>query len=268
MVRHPPAARRGYNRGMRVSRHFDINEQGCSIRCKLYCDDPAAVARAVVACHGFGGHKDGKAIETFAERICGKWPGTAVAAFDWPCHGDDARKNLALADCEAYLRIVCGYVQRRFGTGELYAYGTSFGAFMLLEYIAAHGMPFRRMALRCSVIDMLGTFTRVNLTQDDLRRIRAGKAMLVGFDRKVKVGAAFLEELEAVDIAQREYFAFADDIIMVHGTADEVAPFDEAAAFADANVIEFVAIDGADHRFRDPRKMDAAIARIIAFFMG
>lgn len=253
---------------MKTKRYFDINENGCSIRCKLYCDDPSVVARVVVACHGFGGHKDGKAVETFADRICGKWPKTAVVVFDWPCHGDDARKNLLLEDCDTYLQIVTGYVRRRFETDELYAYGTSFGAFLLLKYLSEHGNPFRRAALRCPVIDMHRVFTNTIITPEGLDKVRAGKTVLAGFDRKVKIGKAFLDGIGAVDLMRREYFDYADDILILHGTADEVAPFDDAAAFADANAIEFVSVEGADHRFHDPKKMDVAIARIIAFFMG
>ena len=45
---------------------------------------------------------------------------------------------------------------------------------------------------------------------------------------------------------------------ILHGTADEIVSFDVARQFAEDNVIEFVAVDGADHRFHDPKKMDAA----------
>ena len=40
----------------------------------------------------------------------------------------------------------------------------------------------------------------------------------------------------------------------------------QAQEFAERNLIEFVAEEGADHRFVDPSKMDHAIYRIAAFF--
>ena len=115
-----------------ISKYFDINESGCSIRCKLYCVDPHAVKRVIVFCHGFAGHKDTKSAETFAARAVTKRKGTAVVVFDWPAHGEDARKNLLLEDCDEYLSIVIAYAREHFGTDELYAYGTSFGGLSAL----------------------------------------------------------------------------------------------------------------------------------------
>ena len=37
-------------------------------------------------------------------------------------------------------------------------------------------------------------------------------------------------------------------------------------AFADQNLIECIPVEGADHRFLDPAKMDFVIAGILAFF--
>ena len=249
-----------------ISKYFDINEGGCSIRCKLYCVDPHAVKRVIVFCHGFAGHKDTKSAETFAARAVTKRKGTAVVVFDWPAHGEDARKNLLLEDCDTYLGIVIDYVKRRFETDELYANATSFGGYLMLKYLSEHGNPFRKVALRCPAIDMLSTLQKVIISQGDWEKLEAGKPILVGFDRLVKIGPQFIEEVRANDIRQRPYFDYADDILIVHGTADEVVPFEDSVAFADANVIELVPVEGADHRFHDPKKMDMAISNIIRFF--
>ena len=152
--------------------YFDINEPGCSIRCKLYCADPHDVRRVVVFCHGFGGHKDNRAAETFAMRVVTKRKGTAVVTFDWPCHGSDARKNLLLEDCDAYLRVVIDYCKRRFGTDELYAYGTSFGGYLLLKYLSEHGNPFRKVALRCPAINMRSTLLVAIATEEDRQKLQ------------------------------------------------------------------------------------------------
>ena len=249
-----------------MQKYFDINEQGCSIRCKLYCTDAHNVKRVIVFCHGFGGHKDNKAAETFANRAVAKRKGTAVIVFDWPCHGDDARKNLLLEDCDTYLTVVLDYAREHFGTDELYAYGTSFGGYILLKYLLDHGNPFRKIALRCPAINMYDTLLGAVATDDDRAKIAAGKPVLVGFDRKVKIGKQFLDDLQQADIRSRDFFDFADDLLIIHGTADDIVPFEDSASFADDNVIELVAVEGADHRFRDPKKMDVAIARIIEFF--
>ena len=48
--------------------------------------------------------------------------------------------------------------------------------------------------------------------------------------------------------------------------SDEVVSYDSSREFADNNLIEFVTVEGADHRFHDPKKMDVAIKNILEFF--
>lgn len=251
---------------MGLHKYFDINEQGCSIRCKLYCADANAVKRIIVCCHGFASSKESTSYETFAHRAVAKKKGTAVIAFDWPCHGEDARKNLQLGDCETYLRLVTEYAKSRFGTDELYAYGVSFGGYLLLKYLAENGNPFRKVALRCPALEMYRSLMDVLMTADEVSKLESGKPVLIGFDRKVRISPEFKEELASFDPLSREFFDYADDILIIHGTADEIVSFDVAREFAENNVIEFVAVEGADHRFHDPKKMDLAISRMLDFF--
>ncbi len=83
-----------------MEKYFDINESGFSIRCKLYYNkDLHKLPHIVVATYGFGGNKDNKAIEKFAERLTTKYHGYGVVCFDWPCHGKDARNKLILDEC-------------------------------------------------------------------------------------------------------------------------------------------------------------------------
>ena len=101
-------------------RYFSINEENCSVRCKLFCG-AEAVKKLVLCCHGFGGNKDSRSVERFALRALDKNKGLAVVAFDWPAHGQDARKRLSLQDCDTYLRLMLAYITGRWAPEELYA---------------------------------------------------------------------------------------------------------------------------------------------------
>lgn len=248
-----------------MHRYFEINESGHNIRCKLYYGDLKTIRRVVVFCHGFGGHKDNGAAEKFAERLVSKYKGAAMVTFNWPCHGDDVKKKLALADCFTYLTMVAEHVKQRFSTEELYCYATSFGGYVTLRYILEQGNPFRRIALRCPAVNMLDALTASIMTADNREQLARGREVMVGFDRKVPVTNAFLEEIHTCDIREKDFLDFAEDLLLVHGTADEIIPFDEAFAFADNNLIEFVSVEGADHRFRDPKKMEIAMKAMFAF---
>ena len=247
-------------------KYYEINESGCSVRCKVCCEEPRAVRRAVIFGHGFGGHKDNRAAERFAEKYLAKKKGSAVVMFDWPCHGTDGRKKLLLGDCAEYLGLVIADTKRRYQTDKLYAYATSFGAFLFLRYIADHGDPFRRIALRCPALPMHEVITKTIMTAEDLEKLEAGKPALVGFDRKIRIDREFLEALREADVTKLDYLDEAEKILIIHGTKDEIVPIGAVRKFADDNLIEFIEAENADHRFQDPKIMDLAIAEIIKFF--
>ena len=249
-----------------MERYFEINETGFNIRCKLYARDQRDIGCLVIFCHGFGGHKDNAAAARFADRLLSRHKRAALLTFDLPCHGSDVRKKLSLAACLDYLDRVVRYAGEVFHPEGLYACATSFGGYLTLKYIADRGNPFRLIALRCPAVDMYDVLTRSIMESSDLDKLRRGKDIPVGFDRKVPVSPLFLEELRQGDIRKADYQDYAEDILVLQGTADEIVPFDSVRSFCDDQLIEFVPIEGADHRFRDPRKMDAAIKAILDFY--
>ena len=249
-----------------MHRYFEINESGHNIRCKLYCQDLKTIRRVVIFCHGFGGHKDNGAAEKFAERLISKYKGTAMVTFNWPCHGDDVKKKLTLSDCHTYLTLVVEHVKQRYQTEDLYCYATSFGGWLTLKYLHDCGNPFRRIALRCPAIPMYEAFLNGIVSPDELSRLEKGKDVLVGFDRKVPVTQAFLRDVEENDIRKWDFLDYAEDILILHGTADEIIPYEESRAFADEQLMEFLPIPGADHRFRSQAAMEAAMKAMLEWF--
>lgn len=252
----------------KMERYFAVNQAGHNIRCKLYCNDPRGIRRIVVFCHGFCGHKDNAAAAKFAQKMLAKWKGSALVTFDFPVHGDDVKKKISLSDCVTYLDFLVQDLLQRYAPETLYVYATSFGAYVTLKYIQEKGNPFGKIALRCPAIDMYQSFTNVILDSGDKEKLEKGKDVPVGFDRKVMVSPQFLRELEGTDIRNRDYLDWAEDMRIFHGTADEIVPIESAASFADEQLIEFVPIEGADHRFHNPVHMDLAIKLILEFFQS
>ena len=250
----------------KMKKYININQNGLSIRSKLYCTDMKNIKSVVVFGHGFSGHKDNRAAEKLAARIQKRHKDVALIVFDWPCHGDDASNKLRLADCMKYLDNVIGYMKSRFCTDKIYGCATSFGGYLFLKYISEKGNPFIKLALRCPAIDMYDVLTERIMSDDDLSVITKNKPVLIGFDRKVKVTKEFLTELKENDITASDYASIGEDTVIIHGTKDEIVPFDVVEKFADDNGIAFYPVDGADHRFSDPQKMDTAIDRIVLSF--
>ena len=169
-------------------------------------------------------------------------------------------------DCGVYLDLVIREAKARFGAEKLYAYATSFGGYLLLKYISERGNPFEKIALRCPAVDMYGVMTRDIMKNDEYERIMKGKDVQAGFDRKVIINKAFLDDLKQNDLRCREFLDWAEDILILHGTADEVVPCADGKAFAEDNLIEFIPVEGADHRFQNPVHMSLATKAVLQFF--
>lgn len=249
-----------------MEKYFSINKSGCSIRCKLYYNNLKSVSRVVVCGHGFGGSKDNRAAEKFADHVLKKFKDIALITYDEPCHGDDVKKKLSLDDCGAYISLVTEHARSRFGVEKVYGYATSFGGYQFLKYISENENPFFKIALRCPAVNMYDVLSQCIMEPADLKMLANGKPVAVGFDTKIKVNKQFLDELKKADITKRDYKPFSDSIFIMHGTKDSVVSFDTVKRFAQDNSIKFTAVENADHLFIDPKKMDEAIKNIIEFF--
>lgn len=249
-----------------MEKYFEINKNNQNIRCKLYYDKQHPIEKVVLFGHGFAGHKDNGAAQKFADRVLTKYKGIAVLIYNLPCHGDDVKKKMVLQDCMTYMSIVLDYIKIEFNTDKIYSYATSFGGYLVLKYIREYGNPFVKIALRCPAVNMAEVLTKTIMKNDELEMILKGKNVLVGFDRKIEVNRQFLTDLEQSDIQKNDYLDYADDILILHGTKDEVVPFEAGEKFAENNLIEFIPVENADHRFQNPACMELATKKVLEFF--
>lgn len=249
-----------------MEKYFEINKNNQNIRCKLYYDKQHPIEKVVLFGHGFAGHKDNGAAQKFADRVLTKYKGIAVLIYNLPCHGDDVKKKMVLQDCTTYMSIVLDYIKTEFNTDKIYSYAISFGGYLVLKYIREYGNPFVKIALRCPAVNMADVLTGTIMKNDELEMILKGKNVLVGFDRKIEVNRQFLTDLEQSDIQKNDYLDYADDILILHGTKDEVVPFEAGEKFAENNLIEFIPVENADHRFQNPACMELATKKVLEFF--
>lgn len=249
-----------------MEKYFDINKDKHSIRCKVYYNkDLHAATHWIVSTYGFGGNKDNKAIEKFADRITTKYKGYGVITFDWPAHGKDARNRMILSECLEYLDFVNQYAKESLGAQKLYNYSTSMGGYFTLLYLHEIGDPYEKIVLRCPALHFHDSILK-HMSDDERRKFKKKKEVTLGFDRKVTITEDFIDDLAAHDVTQYEYFDDADRLLILHGTKDAMVPFEDSAAFADDNVIEIIPVENADHPFTNPKYMDFAIQKTITFF--
>lgn len=249
-----------------MEKYFNINQNGMSVKAKIFCEDMRSIKTVVLFGHGFGGHKDNKNAEKLYARLVKRNKGAAVITFNLPCHGDDASPQLRLSVCDSYLSIVLDYIRERIKPEKLFSNANSFGGYLILKYIFEHGNPFDKIVLRCPALTIYDSLRTNIMTPQELEAVEKGRTALVGFDRKVKVTAEFLNDLKEADVAAWDFTRFADDLCILHGTKDEIIDFEASWIFAETNGIEFHDFEGVDHRFTDPKQMDLAIKQTVLFF--
>lgn len=248
------------------TKYFSINQAGFSVRCKLYYSSLDSVSEVILCCHGFGGSKENRSAERLAQKVLSKKKHTALLAFDWPCHGEDARSKLVLDDCDRYLSLVIEYAKRELGSQTLFAYATSFGAYLTLKYLSEHENPFRRIVLRSAAVRMYEVLHDNALTEKERSLLAKGKEIMVGFQRKIRLGNPFMDCLREADVSARDYTSLSYRILMIHGTKDELVPIEPVRMFAEGNRIPFLSVENADHMFVDTEKMDEAVNAVMRFF--
>lgn len=249
-----------------MEKYFDINEQGYSVRCKLFYDkDFRNIPHVVICTHGFGGNKENHSAAKFARQLISKYKGYGVIVFDWPCHGADARKKLVLDEFTTYLTLVVNYAKDELHAEDLYNYSTSFGAYITLKYMVEVNNPFKKVALRSPGIHMHQLILNY-LSDEDMTKLKRGKEISVGYERKMKMDQQFLDDLEKADIRKYEYFDWADDMLILHGTKDKLAPIEDAREFSENNVIEMIEVENANHTFSDPNISNWAAHKLVEFF--
>ena len=234
-------------------KYFDIVGSGYSVKCKLYCADANAVKKLIISCHGFGGSKENAAAKRVAERMLPVHKDAALLTFDWPCHGEDVKPRFTLADCDTYLTAVLEYARERFSPESISFNGTS---------------PFDSVVLRCPAVNLHEIFTGLYLTENDLDKLRRGKDAIVGFEKKFKINRQFLDSLAENDIMRYDFSAFADSMLIMHGTRDETVPIDAVRRFAEQNDLMLIEINGADHMFKDPARMSEYVNNTVDFIFG
>ncbi len=145
----------------------------------------------MIVLHGFGSSKDLKSNTKFGERLSSKYKGYAALAFDFPCHSDDARKKLSVEESITYLQLVIDYAKTSLNAKNLYAYGTSFGGYLTLKYLAEKGNPFRKIALRAPAVQIYHSLMN-RLSRRGTAKTCQRARNFVGFDRQMKISQAFL----------------------------------------------------------------------------
>lgn len=228
----------------------------------------------LIVCHGFGSSKDSPMVEALREQM--PHHGIGTYSFDFPCHGESlAQENaLSVANCQSDLAAVAAQVRRIAPKSQLSFFGSSFGAYIVLLYLARRGQEGDRAFLRSTAVDMHGIFLRWFQETPPVWQLDPGGntdrdyfTLDYAYQREMRISRAFIRELEENQVYSL-YPRQEIKLCMIHGDADETALYDVACRFAKHAGAALSTVHGGEHRLMGPGEMEQVLACATRFLVG
>lgn len=221
--------------------------------------------KAVIVIHGFGSSKDSPTAQMLLRELPRRNMG--VLAFDFPAHGDSPADGemLRLGNCLDDLQAAEQFLRERLPGAQLYYFGSSFGAYIALNYITEREHEGKKAFLRSAAVNMPDLF-RTPTPEQAERLKKYGYVLLdYGNERPLKVTWAFIEDLWSHDLFE-SFHAGGAELKMIHGCSDETILYERAKAFAEKFNIDIISLAGGDHRLSLPGMPERVLEEAVGFF--
>ena len=226
------------------------------------------VKKCVLIVHGFGSSMESR-ISTV---LSGLLPevGVGTIALNLPGHGNHEREGdmLTVENCLSDIGAVERYVRDDYHDAEICYFGSSFGAYLTLLYISRGGFSGSSACLRCSAVRMADIFESMT-PEGMMERLESeGSIVNASYRRPIKVTREFYHELRENDLFEKFSKNGMERILMIHGTADEVAPFKDAKEFSEKFGVALSPCEGGDHRFTTQDSELFVVSETADFILG
>lgn len=203
--------------------------------------DPADLRKMVIVIHGYDSSKESENAANLMRILPGK--GFGVIAYDQPNHGTEeaAAEELTVENCLDSLAAVEDYLAGRFPGKEICYFGSSFGAYILGNYLIQRPHRGHKAFMRCAAVN----FPELNIDE----RAR-GMALPDLFQ--------LFQEKKPEDVAM----AFA------HGECDSSVPVEAAIAFTEQFGYPITVFPGEEHPICTYPESPVKVAELAAELFG
>ena len=246
--------RKGY---IRRNDSYDI-----PYRCEGNIDDE----KLVLAVHGFASSKESPTVEMLMDALPER--GIAVAAFDFPAHGESPADGdmLNVENCLRDLEDVDAFVRKSFPSAEICYFGSSFGAYITMLYLTENGRKGTRAFFRSAAVNMSDYFSELS---DDEQKALADEGYFTLADDvwPIKITNELVESLRRND-PRKSFDRRGLELKMIHGSSDEDIAYDAAREFAEMYAIPLITVDGGDHRLSIPGAPERVLEEALKLFEG
>lgn len=230
-----------------------------NLHAKIYFPE-RAINQIVIGIHGFGGDKESSVLIRLAESLISS--NVVLVTYDLPCHGEnDNSKSLNLDECISSVKEVYEYVKANYAGIPVSFFATSFGGYLLLNFLQEHDANISKIILRAPAIKMAKVIKDVILPEhgfsvSDLNT----NPVNVGYEKECFIDARFVEELQEYDLNKnynKNYF-----LNVLQGKKDTTVNPADNEEFFNAKCINNYKIyyfEEADHRFKGAGEIERII---------
>ena len=202
--------------------------------------DDLDVKNVLIACHGFGSDRNGETIRAIAKGL----RNVVIVSFDWPGHGDSDEK-LLIKNCMDNYEQAYDYVIRRFPKARLYLFGSSFGAYMTLQFLKKHpDYDVEKLFFKSPAIRMEKIFELLASGEDMTKYENEPYVTSSG----VEVYYELYKEMLDIVITP-ENIINKPEIFIYHGTEDNLSLLEDVLMYQKEN-IHIEVLEGAEHSYR------------------
>lgn len=220
--------------------------------------------QVVIIAHGFGSSMQSPT----AQMVLNELPnvGVGTIAFDFPAHGASGVDGdlLSVANCMADLGAIEEYVRSKCPNAKVSYFGSSFGAYITLQYLSKHPEKDGKAFLRSAAVNMHVIFD--NPTEAESFAMAQQGHLIINYGTPLKLTSKFVEDLKEHDLFEI-YRPGASKIMMIHGDEDETIDYDKALSFAKKFDIPLITVEGGDHRLSAEGMPEDVVRKAIDFYL-
>ena len=151
-------------------------------------------------------------------------------------------------------------IKKQYDNITISVFETSFGAFVLLNYISKTNIKFNNIILRCPAIFMDEILIEKILPEHGYNKndLNIFFKLNLGFEKPLYVNMNFLNELQKNSLKNKIY---KDKINIIQATQADIVNVSKNENFYKNNFLDYKLfyIEGADHRFKKIGELDQVI---------
>lgn len=209
-------------------------------RINCLINDIPNMKNIILYCHGFGENKNRiyQHVDILSHNNIG------IISFDFPCHGDDLTpyKDFNYELGYYYIDSIINYLKEKYPNINISLLGSSFGGYMVLNYINDSHLKFYKVFLK---------YPAVNFYECTKRKLQICDSYFINNDYyELKSGYRIYKEFY-LDSKKHDlmnnFNKYNNDIYIIHGNMDKTVLLEDIVRFKNKYNINLKIIKGATH---------------------